>query len=203
LHLVLHGFGHVEQSRLFGEHAVAAQAVDRAVAGSDREPGPRIGRRAVARPALGRGGERLLNGLLGEVEIAEESDQAGEDTAPLVAEDLLEQRLPLHERPYLDSAAHSRGRNPRGDLERSVEIVGVDNHVAAEVFLRLDERTVGEKRLSVLNADGGRGLDRLQLVTADDGRRLTDREVLADDCVLLILGQTFELAARGARIDLE
>jgi hypothetical protein len=48
LHVVLHGFGHVEQARLFRERAVAAQAVDRAVARGDREPGARTGRRAVA-----------------------------------------------------------------------------------------------------------------------------------------------------------
>ena len=34
--------------------------------------------------------ERLLGGLLGEVEVAEEADQGSEDTAPLIAEDLLE-----------------------------------------------------------------------------------------------------------------
>ena len=50
----------------------------------------RVGGRAVARPALGRDRERLLGGFLGEVEVAEEADQAGEDAAPLVAEDLLE-----------------------------------------------------------------------------------------------------------------
>jgi hypothetical protein len=42
------------------------------------------------RPALGGDRERLLGGFLGEVEVAEEPDQAGEDTAPLVAEDLVE-----------------------------------------------------------------------------------------------------------------
>ena len=41
-------------------------------------------------PALGRDRERLLGGFLGEVEVAEEADQACEDAAPLVAEDLLE-----------------------------------------------------------------------------------------------------------------
>ena len=92
LHHVLHGLGHLQQARLLGEHTVAAQAVDRAVAGRDRQPGARIGRGAVARPALGGGRERLLSGLLGEVEVAEEADQAGENAAPLVAEDLLEQR---------------------------------------------------------------------------------------------------------------
>jgi hypothetical protein len=47
-------------------------------------------RRSVARPALGRDRERMLCGFLGEVEVAEEADQRGEDTAPLLAEDLLE-----------------------------------------------------------------------------------------------------------------
>ena len=92
LHLVLHGLGHLEQARLLGERPIAAEAVDRAVAGGDRQPGARVGRRAVPRPALRRDRERLLRGFLGEVEVAEEADQRGEDAAPLVAEDLLEQR---------------------------------------------------------------------------------------------------------------
>ena len=71
------------------------------------------------------------------------------------------------------------------------------------MLLRLDKRTVGEQRLIVLNADGGRGLDGLQLVTADDGRQLPKHEVLADDRVLLILGQPIELDGRAARVDLE
>ena len=55
------------------------------------QPGARVVRDAVARPALGGDRERLLGGLLGEVEVAEEADQRGEHAAPLVAEDLLEQ----------------------------------------------------------------------------------------------------------------
>jgi hypothetical protein len=43
-------------------------------------------------PALGRDRERLLNGIFGEIEVTKEADQAGEDAAPLVAKDLLEQR---------------------------------------------------------------------------------------------------------------
>jgi hypothetical protein len=46
----------------------------------------------MARPALRGDREGLLNGFLGKVEIAEEADQAGEDAAPLVAKDPLEQR---------------------------------------------------------------------------------------------------------------
>jgi hypothetical protein len=40
---------------------------------------------------LGRNRERLLRGFLGEIEVAEEADQTGEDAAPLVPKDLLEQ----------------------------------------------------------------------------------------------------------------
>jgi hypothetical protein len=92
LHLVLHGLGHVEQACLLGERAIATQAVDRAVAGGDRQPGARVGRRAFAGPALGRDRERLLRGFLGEIEVTEEADEVGEDAAPLVPKDLLEQR---------------------------------------------------------------------------------------------------------------
>jgi hypothetical protein len=51
-----------------------------------------VRRRPLARPALGCDRERLLRGFLGEVEVAEEADQAREDASPLVAEDLLENR---------------------------------------------------------------------------------------------------------------
>ena len=47
---------------------------------------------AVARPSVGGDGERLLRGFLGEVEVAEEADQGGQDAAPFLAEDLLERR---------------------------------------------------------------------------------------------------------------
>src|SRR5262245_39678622 len=91
VHLVLHGLGYLEQACLLGERPVAAPPVDRAVAGRDRQPGARIGWRAVAGPAVGRDRKRLLGGILGEIEVAEEADQVGEDAAPLVPEDLLEQ----------------------------------------------------------------------------------------------------------------
>jgi hypothetical protein len=42
------------------------------------------------RPAGGGDRESLLGGFLGEVEVAEEADQRGEDTPPLLPEDLLE-----------------------------------------------------------------------------------------------------------------
>src|SRR5215475_5875473 len=91
LRVVLHGLGHLQQACLLGERAVAPQAVDRPVAGGDRQPGARVRRRAVAGPALGRDRERLLCGFLGEIEVAEEADQIGEEASPLVSKDLLEQ----------------------------------------------------------------------------------------------------------------
>jgi len=84
---------HLEQAGLRGEGAVAADAVDRAVARRRDEPTARARRDAVARPALRRDRERLLGGLLGEVEVAEEADQGSEDTAPLLAEDPVEAGL--------------------------------------------------------------------------------------------------------------
>jgi hypothetical protein len=92
IHLVLDGLRQVEQCGRGGEPALAADVVDRSVARRRQQPGTRVGGRAVARPALGGDRERLLDRLLGEVEVAEEADQADEDTAPLVAEDLLERR---------------------------------------------------------------------------------------------------------------
>jgi hypothetical protein len=77
-------------AQLLRVRALAPEAVDCAIAGGGDEPGARALRRAVSRPALGRDRERLLSGLLGEVEVAEEADQGGEDASPLVAEDLLE-----------------------------------------------------------------------------------------------------------------
>ena len=90
VHLGLHGFGYLQQAGLRRERAIAADAVDRAVSRRGHQPGVRVRGRPVSRPALGGDRERLLGGFLGEVEVAEEADQAGEDAAPLLTEDLLE-----------------------------------------------------------------------------------------------------------------
>src|SRR6266536_460189 len=90
VHLVLRGRRQVEQPELRGERSIAADAVDRAVAGGGHQPRSRAGGHPRAGPAVGRDRERLLGGFLGEVEVAEEADQAGEDATPLVAEDLFE-----------------------------------------------------------------------------------------------------------------
>jgi hypothetical protein len=90
--LQVRSFWHIEQADLLRQRAVAPDAVDRVVARRPHQPRTWVGRRTVARPARSCHRKGLLGGFLGEVDVAEEADQAGEDTAPLVAEDLLENR---------------------------------------------------------------------------------------------------------------
>ncbi len=90
VHFVLQGFRHLEPAGLLRSRPIASEAVDRAVTSGGDEPRAWVGRRPLARPALGGDRERLLGGLLGELEVAEEADQAGEDTSPLVSKDLFE-----------------------------------------------------------------------------------------------------------------
>ncbi len=86
VHGVLHGFGYVQQPGLGGERAVAADPVDRPVPGGRQKPRAGVLGRTCSWPPLGGGRERLLRGFLGEVEVAEEADQRGDDAPPLVAE---------------------------------------------------------------------------------------------------------------------
>jgi hypothetical protein len=89
---VFSGLGYLEQAGLLGEGAIPADPVDRPVASCGDQPRPRVVWCSLPGPALGGDRERLLSGLLGQLEAAEEADQAGEDAAPFVAEDLLENR---------------------------------------------------------------------------------------------------------------
>ena len=150
---------------------------------------PRVVGDAVARPALGGDRERLLRGFLGEVEVAEEADQGGEDAAPLLAEDLLERRYHSTDRTDLDRAAHAGRGDARGHLDRRVEVVGLEDEAAAEGLLDLDERAVGGQRLAVLDPHGGRVLGQAHRHAGGDAGRLVDRLVVGVDLLLLLLGQ--------------
>ena len=68
----------------------AAHPVDRLEAPGGDEPCPRISRHAVVRPALERGHERVVQRLLGEIEIAEETDERRQDLARVRAVDLVD-----------------------------------------------------------------------------------------------------------------
>jgi hypothetical protein len=67
--------------------SLAAESVDRSIAGSGRDPAARVGRQAIARPGGQGDGERLLDCVLGEVDVAEGADQGGDRSAGLLAED--------------------------------------------------------------------------------------------------------------------
>src|SRR3954470_14780551 len=97
--------------------------------------------------------------------------------------------LALHERADLHCAAQARRRDPRGHLDRGVEVVGLVEVVAAELLLRLRERTVGGEGAAVLDADRRRGRRRLELVAAEHAGRVVDRHVLLVHGPLLVLGE--------------
>ena len=124
--------------------ALAAQAVDRAVAGDARDPGAGIVRHAVARPALEGDDEGVLDRLLGEVEVAEDADQGRDRPSRLAPEQAVERPfanrydaaaswhaghasggLVVHDRPDLDRAAPAPGsssptRGPRRGPSHSI-----------------------------------------------------------------------------------
>jgi hypothetical protein len=80
------------------EGALVAQAIDRLAPRRGGDPGARVGRLAVARPRGQRDGERVLERVLGQLEVAAQmADQRGEDAAGLLAEGAL------------DGAAHIAG----------------------------------------------------------------------------------------------
>jgi hypothetical protein len=79
-----------EQLALLGEAALAAQPVDRAVAGRGQDPRGGAGGHAGRRPALRRHRECVLHRLLGEVEIAEEADEGGDRPSRLAPEQAVE-----------------------------------------------------------------------------------------------------------------
>ncbi len=69
------------------ESSAATQCIDRLEATGRHQPGPRIGRQALARPLLQRGPEGLVQRFLGEVEVAEQADQRRQYRARLAAVD--------------------------------------------------------------------------------------------------------------------
>src|SRR5207249_6872741 len=83
--------GHLAEELLSA--GLAAQAVDGTIAGGGRDPATRVGWEAVACPRAQGDGERLLDCVLGEVDVAEGADQGGYRSAGLLAEDLADRGL--------------------------------------------------------------------------------------------------------------
>src|SRR6266540_4155553 len=92
VHLGSRGLLRREQAGLLGQRLIAADAVDRPVTRRRDQPCSGAGGRPIAWPPGSGDREGLLRRFLGEIEVAEEADQRSEDTSPLVAEDLVEDR---------------------------------------------------------------------------------------------------------------
>src|SRR5262249_53457201 len=77
-----------EMLLLLFEQSLPPHPVDRLVAADVDQPRARIGRHANDWPLLERRREGLLQGLLGKLEIAHETDERGEDAARLTAKNV-------------------------------------------------------------------------------------------------------------------
>src|SRR5229473_8193375 len=73
----------------------------------------------------------------------------------------LRQSENLNHRTDFDGA-HACPWNPCGNADRHVEVLGIDHEIAAELFARLRERTIGYEPLAVAHPDTGRRRGRLQ-----------------------------------------
>src|SRR5215217_1632511 len=102
-------------------------------------------------------------------------------------------RLSLHDRAHLNRAAHPGRRNTRGKGRRRIEIVRLEQVDAPDELLGVDERSVAQERLAVLDADGRRRLRALQLHAVENTGCLEDRLVLADDRLELVFRNVTEL----------
>jgi hypothetical protein len=90
--LRFHVFSHdrleaLQELALALEGAFAADSVDRTISGDGHDPRTWLGGDAVAWPALDGECEGVLDGLLGAVEVAEDTGQHGDCAPPLLPED--------------------------------------------------------------------------------------------------------------------
>src|SRR5262245_6524658 len=77
----------------------------------------------------------------------------------------LGRRRPFSHRSDLDGR-RARQWTARGEGDRLVQILDVDEHVTAKMLTRLGERTVGQETLAVPHPDGRRRRRRVERVTA-------------------------------------
>ena len=75
---------------------LATDSVDTGPARHGEHPGVRVVGESVDRPPLGRREPRLLEGVLGETEVAELTDQRGEDAARVLTNRILESLAVVH-----------------------------------------------------------------------------------------------------------
>jgi hypothetical protein len=110
--------------------------------------------------------------------------------------------LPIRfDRSYVDRAAETRGRDARGHLDRSVEVIGLEDVVTGGGSHGVDERTLGGERLAVVYPDGGGLLGKSERKTGGNTGRVVDRCVLGDERLPVVLRQIRQPGPVGALID--
>jgi hypothetical protein len=75
--------------------ALPAQPVDGSIAGDGEQPRRRRVGRSRRRPALECDREGVLQGVLGQLEVAEAANQRSENPGSLLTEDLLDETVPI------------------------------------------------------------------------------------------------------------
>src|SRR5437588_4825204 len=121
--VVLGLLAEMKQRRLsmaIGARRFTPQAVDRAIAGGHDDPARRARGQAGLRPALCRGGEGVLNRVLGEVDVAESADQDRHRPTVLLAEHARDIRIG-DPRPQ-SSASSWKGRTSIGTWQARVAL---------------------------------------------------------------------------------
>ena len=145
----------------FAAARLAAQPVDGPVAGRRGDPPTGVGRDARLGPSLGRHREGVGDGVLGEIDVAEDADQRRRATARLAAVDLTEDTRIEHgvgrsrrqpSSPWkgrTSTGSLAGGRAPAGPVERGVEVGDVDDPEPADLLLRLGVGAVGHRHVAV------------------------------------------------------
>ncbi len=162
-----------EQLGFLAEDALAANPVDRPVAGRRDDPCTRLPWEAVASPALECDGECVLHRILGQLEVAENAREDRDGMSPLLAEDLLDGRLhsptacSLNDWANLDGSAALCRWDQGGQPDRLVEVGKLGEEDASDDLLRLCEWAVGDDALPVADAHDLRGAAPVELLTRD------------------------------------
>src|SRR5256712_8721334 len=144
------GIAPFNECELLAIARVTAEAVDPLALRHDEEPGAGVAPGPRLRPMLERADYRVLDALLGDVEVAEGADERRGEPAGLLAEDLGHRGVgrltygprarlaPLDVGPYLDAA----GRPALRDLDGRLLVGDPADREATDPLLGLDERTV-------------------------------------------------------------
>src|SRR6185436_4622285 len=108
----------------------ATQSIDRALASGGGDPATRVGRQAIPWPPAQRDGERFLDRIFGNVDVAESADQGGDRSARVLAKDVADGRLVnAHADQPLGSSAKSA--NGRTSIGEPIQRVTLDAQVRA------------------------------------------------------------------------